>query len=330
LGEKTEIAIERFLLEELLIPANIEETLNKLFQVAQLKRLLSERGLSTSGSKRELIERLVAHDGQELTTVIGKTVVKCSEAALNLIEKRKQKIEEENNLAKRLTFDAFKESNPKEACKIYEAFRRRTTESTYKISIYDVEELQFILTSRPKILSGLSLQNLKALQLAACMKTLWKAEPPEKWLPDTFTSPFKNNTIPINYLIRNAEFQRHLSSTREFSKKVKITFHNGDIDSCSLCLTLNGKIFDIDAFPELPIPGCTSDTGCMCNFDSIDDEEELEEDGEPIFSTDLTDENLVLGENAIGTLRLLKQMLNEGLITQEEYDEKKKEILSRL
>lgn len=333
LQEKTEVAIDRFIQEGMLIPASIEEGLNRLFQVTQLKKLLNERSLSTSGNKGELIERLVANDKQGMIKIVGDKVFKCSDAALNLIAERNQKIEKETDLAKQQTFEAFKAGNPKEACKIYEAFRRRSAESTYKISIYDVDELQFILTSHPKILSGISLQNLKTLQLAACMKTLWKADSPEKWLPESFTSPFKNNSIPINYLVRNAEFQRHLSSTREFSKKVKITFHSGDIDSCSLCLALDGKIFDIDAFPELPVPGCTSDTGCMCNLDSIyDDEEEFEEEDNEkvIFSTDLTDESMSIGENPVGALRVLKQMLDEGLITQADYDEKKKEILSRL
>lgn len=333
LQEKTEVAIERFIQEGMLIPATVEESLNRLFQVAQLKKLLSERALSVSGSKVELIERLITHDNQGMKKIVGNSVYKCSDVALNLIAERKQKIEEEIDVAKQQTFDAFKTGNPKSACKIYETFRRRSTESTYKISIYDVEELQFVITSNPKVLSGLSPQDLKALQLAACMKTLWKTESPEKWLPETFTSPFKNNTIPINYLIRNAEFQRRLSSTREFSKQVKINFHSGDIDSCSLCLALNGKVFNVDAVPELPIPGCTSETGCMCNLDSIYDEEDEfdeEDDSAVIFSTDLTDENLAIGENPVGALRVLKQLLDEGLITQEDYDEKKKELLSRL
>ena len=335
LQEKTEVAIERFIQEGLLIPASVEEGLSKLFQVAQLKKFLSERNLSTSGNKGELIELLVVQDKQEMQKIVGNSIFKCSDAALSLITERNKNIEKETNLAKQSTFDAFTAGNPKEACKIYEAFRRISTESTYKISIYDVEELQFAMTSHPKILSDLSPQNLKALQLAACMKILWKAESPEKWLPETFTSPFKNNITPTNWLIRNAEFQKRLSNMREFSKQVKITFHSGDIDSCNLCLTLNGKVFNVDAVPELPIPGCASETGCMCNFDSIyDDENEFEEennnDNTVIFSTDLTEENLAVGENPVGALRVLKQMLDEGLITQTDYDEKKKEILSRL
>ena len=330
LREKPEIAIERFIREGMLVPASLGEGLNKLFQVAQLKKLLAERSLPTSGNKADLIERLIAHDGTGMAEIVGNTIVKCSDVALNLLAKKDQEIEENSNLAKHQSFEAFKGNNPKQACKIYETFRRGTIDSTYKISTYDVDELQFILTSHPKVLSGLSAENLKALQLAACMKTLWKREVVEKWLPDSFSSPFKDSQIPANYLMRHAEFQRQLSDFRQFSKQVKISFDSGDIDSCDLCMALDGKAFDIADFPELPIPGCASDTGCMGRLDWTginDDDEDFEDDDdehEVVYSTELSE------ENTIGTLRVLKQMLDEGLITQEEYDDKKKEILSRL
>lgn len=331
LGEKTEDVIKRFLQEGMLVPASVEEGLNKLFQVDQLKRLLSERGLPSSGRKAELIERLVSHDRQGMGKIVGNSIVKCSEAALLLIDERKQKVERETAVAERLTYQAFQSLNPKEACRIYEAFRRSFIHSTYKMSVDSVADLQFILTGHPKILSRLSPENLKALQLATCMKTLWKARTTEKWLPPTFTSPFKNNDIPTNYLVRHAEYQRYLTGLRGFAKQVKVSFHMGDIESCNLCVALDGQVFDIGAVPELPIPGCTSETGCMLHLDWIDEDEILEDDeeGEEIFSTELTDENIAL-ENPVGTLRVLKQMLDEGLITQAEYDEKKKKILSRL
>ena len=323
LKEKTEIAIERFLQEGMLVPASIEEGLNRLYQVVHLKKLLSEMGLPTSGSKVELIERLVAHDRSGMEALIGAGIVKCSDAALRLIDERKKKIEEEENLVKQKTLDAFRANNPKEACKIFETFRRSTFEGDYKISIYDVDELKFILTSQPKILSGISPQNLKAFQVAACMKVLWGAERVEERLPETFSSPFKSNSIPVNYLLRHAVFQRDLSNARKYTKQVKIDFRSGDIDSCELCLKLDGKIFQINEVPELPIPGCTSETGCMCNINEHyrdDDDDFIEE----------IDDDEVLNENPVGALRVLKQMLDEGLITQAEYDEKKKEILSRL
>lgn len=335
LKEKTEIAIERFLKEGMLVHASIEEGLNRLYQVVHLKKLLSERSLPASGSKVELIERLITHDRSGMDTLVGTGVVKCSDIALKLIEERKKKIEEEENIVKQKTLEAFRANNPKEACKIFETFRRSTFEGDYKISIYDVDELKFILTSQPKVLSGISPQNLKALQLVACMKVLWKTENFEDLLPETLTSPFRNNSIPINYLIRHAKFQRDLSNAKRYTKQVKVQFIPGDIDSCDLCMKLDGKVLDINKVPELPIPGCTSETGCMCDVneyyrDDGDDFVEESENDEVLLSVEIGDEDETLTENPVGALRLLKQMLDEGLITQAEYDEKKKELLSRL
>jgi len=331
LGEKVEVAIERFIQEGMLIPATVEEGLNRLFQVAQLKKLLSERSLSTSGSKGELIERLIAHDKQGMIKIIGNNVFKCSNAALNLIAERKQKIEKETDVAKRQTFEAFKANNPKEACKIYETFRRQSVDSTYKISIYDVEELHFILISQPKVLANFSQDELVALRHAACMKLLWKSESPERWLPESFILPSKNIQIAVNYLLTHAKFKKGISHYKK-DEHIRLSFHPGDIDSCNLCLAFNDQVFTTNTIPELPIPGCTSETGCKCDLQWADDEAEfdVEDDDEEMLATDLIDENLALSDSPVEALRLLTQMLNEGLIAQTEFDEKKKEILSRL
>src|SRR6266487_3613117 len=70
LPEKTELAIERLIQEGMLIPATLEEGLNRLFQVAQLKKLLSERGLSISGAKGVLVERLISNDPQGMSKIL--------------------------------------------------------------------------------------------------------------------------------------------------------------------------------------------------------------------------------------------------------------------
>ncbi len=332
LGEKTEVAIERFVEDGLLIPASVEEGLNKLFQVAQLKKFLSERSLSISGNKAELIERLVAHDKQEMQKIVGNSIFKCSDAALRLITERNEKIEKETELAKRSTFDAFKANNPKEACKIYEAFRRHSVDSAYKISIYDVEELHFVLISQPKVLSNFSREELVALRHAACMKLLWKSELPERWLPESFILPSKNIQIAVNYLLTHAKFKKGISHYKK-DEHIRLSFHPGDINSCNLCLVFNDQVFTTNTIPELPIPGFTSEMGCKCDLQWADYEGEFDiedEDEEGMSATDLIDENLALSDSPVEALRLLTQMLNEGLVTQTEFDEKKKEILSRL
>jgi hypothetical protein len=93
-------------------------------------------------------------------------------------------------------------------------------------------------------------------------------------------------------------------------------------------MKLNGKVFDVDNVPELPMVGCTSEKGCMCNFEDFFD------DNDTSYEIKFTEKELEeiedLETNPVKRLRFIKQMLDEGLITQYEYDEKKKQILDKI
>jgi hypothetical protein len=73
----------------------------------------------------------------------------------------------------------------------------------------------------------------------------------------------------------------------------------------------------------------------MCDVNGyVGEDDELDDDDQEVLilplGSDDDNEDGLSSENPVGTLRLLKQMLDEGLISQREYDEKKKEVLSRL
>jgi hypothetical protein len=138
----------------------------------------------------------------------------------------------------------------------------------------------------------------------------------------------KNNKIAVNYLARHADLRYTVATNSEYSSRFRIVFEPNDIDSCELCLALNGKEFDKRNLPELPLEGCTSETGCMCRIETIYDDDDDDDDLEAEFddSDDDAGEN---GQVAITKLRQLKEMLDSGLFSQVEYDAKKAEILSR-
>ena len=62
LHETPRKAIERFINEDALDPAGLHESLDIKFKGADLKAMLKKRGLKVSGSKPELIERLIQND----------------------------------------------------------------------------------------------------------------------------------------------------------------------------------------------------------------------------------------------------------------------------
>jgi len=329
LGEKIEDAIERFVRDGALVPANLEESLDTILLATHVKKMLQERGLRISGSKAVLIDRLIDGDRNSAEKIAKQhRILKCSETALALLEKRKGEKAEEFENARNQSFELLKGGNAKEAYKVYAKYQKKYLYG-FEARSFDVEEIQSVLLSCPLVLGNLTTENQKWLQAAAGMKMLWRDYKAEYWLPENFVTAVGDNRRAISYLIRNAYFQRIVAGRdRYYTKKAKITFREGDIESCQLCLSLNGKIFDLEEFPELPMVGCTSETGCMCDLDlySSDDNDDFLEDEE---------DEIQIADNEIDTdpvnsLKVLKQLLDEDLITQTEYDEKKKEILSRL
>lgn len=328
IGEDTESAIDRFIRDGVLIPSTIEETLECLFQVAQLKKLLQERSLKLTGSKSELVERLVLSDrnGMEKIAQKGK-VMKCSPTALEMLSEHEKKKQLALDTAKKQSFNALKSNDPKSAYKIYATYQKSYATPNFESNSYQVEELMKVLKSQPKILSNVSRENLMLLKAIAGIHMLWRDESLESLSSSNNLSGLRNDRIAVNYILAHTRIMESIDRDKEYVKQVKIEFDSGDIDSCELCQALNGKIFDIDKVPELPMIGCTSDTGCKCHINSIFDERD--ENGLS-FKIQLDDDSDEEDEsNSIAKLRQLKQMLDEKLITEVEYEKKKAEILSR-
>ncbi len=326
--------IQQWIQEGILIPATPEEALGKIFQVAQLKTLLKDLNFPASGTKGELIDRLLMFNRPKMEEIISQNqIVKCSEAANAIITTYKEQIQHELDSAKQKSFAALGKSDYKEACRVYTDYQRRVNSPKYEMYAYYVDEMKFTLSVSPKVLSTLKPEELKVLKIVACMQILWGVDSTDRWIPEGFKTPYENIQVPINYILANAKIKRSISYHKKSSKQVEIHFDSGDIDSCRLCLALDGKVFDIEDMPDLPMQGCTSFTGCKCTISPIGEDGEFSE-----FDDELEGEEYVIdlsseqndNKNPVELLRTLKQMLDENLITQAEYDEKKKDLLSRM
>lgn len=330
IGESSKSAIERFVHDGALIPSTLEETLECIFQAVQLKKLSQERNLKLTGSKSELVERLVLSDRTGMEKIAQKSnVLKCSAKALELLLEHEKKKQLAIDLAKKLSFNALKSNDPKSAYKIYANYQKAYAIDEFESNSFQVEEIMSVLKSQPKILSNVTEENLMLLKAIAGMSLLWYDETLASWSSSNSLSGLKNDRIAINYILAHARITEHIERYKEYAKQVKIEFDSGDIDSCDLCQALNGEVFDIDKIPELPMLGCTSETGCACRIDTFFNESD--ESDELSFSIHIGEgeEEDDDDTNSITKLRHLKQMLDEKLVTEEEYEKKKAEILSK-
>ena len=335
--ESPKDAIGRFIQEDILIPCEVDEVLDCVFTASDLKKMAKEEGLKTTGTKAELVERLVTANRPQMEKATSKfKIMKCSPHAREFVENFEQSKQQALESAKQKSFEALLKGDAREAYKVFLAYQREYIMPELEARIFEIEKLNFVLTSAPKVLGTIGPSNLASLRAATCMPVLWYNEPAENWLPESFVSPLKSNKVSINYLKCNAEIREDLARYGNYAKKVKLTFDENDIESCALCLKLNEKVFDLKDFPELPFEGCASETGCKCRVDSVFDEDEDSERSlfKIVISSDdeaaKSDGEDDAEDDAFAKLSQLKKMLDNGLITDEEYQTKKSEILSRM
>ncbi len=117
----------------------------------------------------------------------------------------------------------------------------------------------------------------------------------------------------------------------KYAKQVKLVFDDNDVESCELCIKLNGKLLNLKDVPELPFRDCTSESGCKFRLETMFDDNFVYLEGDELDDDESeADEEGSDNYDAVAKLEQLKKMLNNGLITEEDYQKKKNEILSRM
>jgi hypothetical protein len=330
LGEPTKLAIDRFIAEGTLMPCTLQESIGKLLTVAELKELLKERGLRLSGRKADLVDRLIEADKATAEEMVGKRrLMKCSHKALELLEAFEEERKAAEAEAKGSAHRFLMERNVRDAYREYVQYTRRYRSQDLVSSPHQAEELEITLSASPDALSDLDASVIAHLQAAVAMSKLWYDEDPLRWLPESFPADVISPKIAVSYLTRAAEFKRRVSQACEYGSKVRIVFSPYDVDSCGLCKKYDSKEFSHTDFPDLPLRGCTSETGCMCELETV------WEDAGPVVEfafgmEEIDREEIAPSRDPVGRLQKLKEMLDLGLISQDEYDQKKDEILGEL
>jgi hypothetical protein len=328
--ESGQFAIERFIKDGALFLCQLPELVAYKFNISELKDIMRRHGKKAYGSKVELVNMAlaVAKDEMEEATR-GLIFYKCTQLGLDAIDEHERNEAAAQLLAKNESHKYLLAGNAKAAYATFVAFRRKFSNFEYTGNSLEVERLQFVVTSAPKVIGHLEMNEWRTLQAATSMKLLWRERVETTWLPEAFTTPINDNARSVRLLITNAEFRFQVANASGWKKNVKLIFDSDDI--CEHCSPLDGSVHKIDEVPEMPTEHCTSRDGCICLLQNAD---KYDEEDSPTISVvmdtktdDLPDD---VRDNPVARLKQLKQMLDENLIDQTEYDEKKKEIIARI
>lgn len=274
LGETSKQAIQRFLDEGMLMTAKLNEHLSHKYKVNELKDMLKQRGSFASGRKDEMIQRLAQADTNVMKEAAAElTLLKCAPvgqeiAEQYLIAEKTRRSDAEKQVIEYLTKRRFKEASLTVA-----AYENEQVFSSgmgidwahYNPS-HDIEILDIIFRSKPRIVDQLGDEQLEALRIGAAMMKLWDENTAVKWLPESFETGLSFDKISAaRTLLFHAVHLSELEGYRrdEVCQYVEIQASSG---SCPSCRKLKGKHYKLSNAPELPNPNCTHEMGCRCVY----------------------------------------------------------------
>ena len=324
LGESTKKAIDRFVEQEALIPCTLGEALEIEFKAGELKKICRDHDLKVSGTKVELVERILEHLPDEADGFVsGRKLLKCSPDAIVFLEDYHSLMEQADTEAKKKVFEHLSAGNVKAAYRAFLKNRRMYHDPSASANDYEAEEIAGILQNHPDSLSGLAPQEMKNLQCAFALRRLWYSENPDNWIDQEQFSGGISIERAIAHMERGIDIRGHRYD-EGLDNKYKVVFSPYDIDSCELCKALDGKEYQQSDLPNFPLKGCTSEAGCQCTLESVWDDEgygiriSIDDDGL------LGDEE---SEDPVDRMQKLKELLDLELISEQEYEAKRREIL---
>lgn len=274
-GESPTRVIDEMVAHGALEPLPLLEKIEICHTVAELKKILSTRGLKVSGKKAELAQRLLEADPKGIEKLFThRMILQCTPAASHAVSRWEAELAKDFETATEDVIAALRNRHFKAAIRTADAYRKSKFEPpvhpgqeamTIKPAPRSIEErakeLATVFTMRPKILEGLQPEQWEGLYLNYAVWQLLGRVVPEKCMPGFDGIGVMNSATATRMLSFYVGQQRDLAKWREQGiKRATIIVVRG----CEACLALNNKTFSLDKLPELPYKDCALDSGCLC------------------------------------------------------------------
>jgi hypothetical protein len=245
------------------------------YRVPELKELLRDRHLRSSGRKADLVERLIEADPQGMAMLTADvTVYLCTDGGRQVAEPyvERQRAEREGMEAEVL--GALRRHDLRAACACVVRYER-TQVFGRGLGIdwsrapldFNLDLVAMIFRAKPLMLASVHDSDMADLRIGAAMCALLGTGRPGKWLADDLTLNLRfDEETAARMLLFYASHQRQLQDyARSGVVKGVRVLCAGD-ESCPACRKLSGRTFPLNKAPELPNPSCTHPMGCRCTY----------------------------------------------------------------
>lgn len=243
--------------------------------IAKLKPICKDRNLRVSGTKSQLIDRIIEFDSNNLKEIFGENrYIQCTGKGQKLVELYREEERVRKEKAINAIWNFLKINQYLEAVRASHNYFSNSLDPYHElkdgISIKSLETehvdfLKTVETSNPKYLQKFKITDLSQYREITQFSHLfgWKNEYLQLLEDKPGGLQQSYNPLISKALYTHAMFIRDLSNFKENGIK-KIEYLAAGSLSCPECQKIDGKVVSINHPIELPFEHCTCEQGCRC------------------------------------------------------------------
>lgn len=269
LGRSYKAVIKESLSNGLIAPAGVREKLAVMLRAQDLKQLLSEKGLSASGTKGDLLNRYIKalpKEAEKKASNLAGDFLLCTPKGREQVELHERRVADTQDSAQlemKHLLTRGKVDQAAEVVNIYMKAVGRSLRDNY--NNWTKKDIKTIMDI--KKVRGLVEAELEEARVNSVMELLWYGDlKSAEYSPNPIYHKFsKSASVAIGR--RQSRDELRELSKEEFISGVEILCQD---DSCPVCKAA-AKVYPLDKAPLLPIKGCTHEDGCRCCYSPVVD-----------------------------------------------------------
>ena len=265
--------IKRWQKDNLIREASSEEALATLASGAKLKKMLSSAGLTVSGKKSIQAHRLVENQVSEaLSLAASGNVYTLTETGLSQAKDYRAKEKERETVAFEESLAAFDASRLKDALATMQAYNQSLVFSpglnvdwgNLDTPVW-LNELSMIKRAQPGILGSIDQPLMDNIRRVAAISCLYSEKQAASYVTSKGVIPGFHLTEleSARMLMFFARNQSELAKLKRYKVCQYVELITSHQHACSACEQVSGRAFKLAEIPEVPLPACRCERGCM-------------------------------------------------------------------
>jgi hypothetical protein len=265
LGRSYKNVIDEFFSKGLIMEAGVKEKLTGMLRVQDLKQLLKEHGLVSSGNKEELLKRFVEALPEEAKkiadTMVGDFLMCTVDGRKTVASRITRKANREDSIEQEIRL-LLRRGNIDQAAEVV-INQRQSFHYAPRDDNWIIKDIKMVMDI--KEVPGLTPEEVEEARINWAIERLWRGD--SRGMFYSQIPSFQKYARFVSVIIQKKESQETLQGYRENECITGVEIMCND-DSCRKCKAAAGEYLLKEA-PLLPIDGCTNEDGCRCSYNSV-------------------------------------------------------------